>query len=115
MREIQASVNQDIYDRVEAIALSRGERIGTTGSWIWRDGYRVLEFLTGGWRNYPNGKEILALCPDFEDIPVGVVRLSFRVCAADLVGARLLAIDQRKSPAQIHRNALGIGLWLCCG
>lgn len=115
MREIQSSVNQDIYDCVESIALSRGERIGTTASWIWRDGYRVMEFLDRGWKDHPKGREILSLCPDFEDIPVGEVRLSFRVCEADLVGARLLAIDQRKTPAQIHRNALGIGLWLCCG
>lgn len=76
---------------------------------LWLIGLIVLEVRSKG--SVDEVQQAVALVPDLGDEPVGDIRLKFGVLSTDLTRMRLIATQERKAPAQLHRNALAIGLW----
>ena len=63
-----------------------------------------------GLTNVP--ENVISELPDIEGVPVGSEKLKFNVLGDDLERLRSHAESSDKKIAQLHRDALAIGLWL---
>ena len=110
--DIKCNIERRLYDAIAHLAERHGSRVGVMARSLWSCGATVI-FASHLHDRLPSHIAVIAQnVPMVEGTPRGDVELKFAVLANELDAVKAIAQQQGKKTAQLHRNALAIGIWV---
>lgn len=110
--DIECKISPDLLKQIEAIAQSQSQsRTAATRS-LWFAGVVAIMAQSVESKLPEKLKAIAEALPEFDEVPVGSELLKFNVPEQALEWLKAAANRQGKKVAQLHRNALAIGIWV---
>ena len=110
--DVECKISPELLSQIDAIALGGRQGRTTAARLVWKAGVVVITSRATGSGLTGIVGEVAKLLPEFEDVPLGSKLLKFNVLDKDLERLKAIAQLQDKKTAQLHRNALAIGIWV---